>query len=47
MKEAMLNLLEEDRKRIVKDEVLAQEEFLTARKDNGVIAARLEKIKNG
>ena len=43
MKEAMLSLLEEDRKRIAKDEALAQEEFLTARKNNEIIAARLEK----
>lgn len=41
MKEAMLSLLEEDRKRIAEDEALAQEEFLTARKDNEVIATRL------
>ena len=43
MKEAMLSLLEEDRKRIAEDKALAQEEFLTARKNNEVIVARLEK----
>ena len=43
MKEAMLSLLEEDRKRITEDKALAREEFLTARKNNEVIAARLEK----
>ena len=41
MKEAMISLLEEDRKRIAEDEALAREEFLAARKDNGVIVARL------
>ena len=41
MKEAMISLLEEDRKQIAEDEALAREEFLAARKDNGVIAARL------
>ena len=41
MKEAMISLLEEDRKRIAEDEALAREEFLAAKKDNGVIAARL------
>lgn len=42
MKEAMLSLLEEDRKRIAEDEALAREEFLTARKNNEIIAARLK-----
>lgn len=41
MKEAMLSLLEEDRKQIAEDEALAREEFLVARKDYEVIAARL------
>lgn len=47
MKEAMLSLLEEDRKRIAEDKALAREEFLTARKNNEAIAARLEKGSNG
>ena len=37
----MISLLEEDRKQIVEDEALAREEFLTARKNNEAIAARL------
>lgn len=41
MKEAMLSLLEKDRKQIAEDEALAREEFLAARKDYQVIAARL------
>lgn len=41
MKEAMLSLLEEDRKRIAEDKALAREEFLAARKDSEVIVARL------
>ena len=43
LRDVMISLLEEDRKQIAEDEALAREEFLAARKDNGVIAARLEK----
>lgn len=42
MREAMISLLEEDRKQIAEDEALAQEEFLTVRKENKAIVARLK-----